>query len=106
MRHVIDLTSKAVRKHQECSNVRIPALEQLYPVQDHPEGDRAADLATNSSEGLHSRRTPRIHPDGDGLDKLPSPPIRDQRLYAMAIPNFYWRIMGTIRRSSTRWRQR
>jgi len=30
MRHVIDLTSKAVRKHQEGSNVRIPASERLY----------------------------------------------------------------------------
>ena len=41
-------------------------------------GCQASDLAANSSPGLHTRQTARTHPDGDGLDQLPSPPVRHQ----------------------------
>ena len=70
-------------KIEEARKAEVPENKVCHrnglPVQDHPEGHRAADLAANPDQGLHSRQAPRAHPDGDGLDELPSPPVRDWR---------------------------
>ena len=51
----------------------------IYQFKITLKGIEAADLAANPDQGLHPRQAPRAHPDGDGLDEFPSPPVRDRR---------------------------
>ena len=76
LRHVLDITERAIETFQGMGV--IPAKERIYQFKIMLRDITPANLATNPSERLHPRQTPRAYSDSNGMDQLPSSPLPDQ----------------------------
>src|SRR5205823_350883 len=67
----------------------------IVSIQGHALGSTPAHLATDTGSELHSGQAPRVYPDGNGMDQLPSPSVQGWRTALWRSDAFERRLPGS-----------